>query len=397
MYKQRTHCAICNHSPLVKAIDLPKLPLTGLYIDPSTNPADLPEHVREGFDQALLLCDNCGHGQLLNVIDSCYIYDDTYTHRGSKSAIATAGNDYFVEFLKKIAPGRTFQRAVDIGCNDLYLIKKLEPFAKRLAGVDPIWKNQDHQCSEKIQVLGGFVEEVDITKALNGKPDLVVSAHTFEHVSDPKTVLQEVVKNATDDALFLIEVPSFDSLLRNYRFDQVFHQHLHYYSLSSFNRLIQELGCTYITHTYNYSFWGGTLLVAFKKGVSKQSPTPEKPHLEEIQNGYKLFKHQLAYALNSLKYRASAETYGYGAAQMLPILAYHMESDLSFLNCILDDNPSRWGLKYPSLACLISPMKQEMNLENSDVMITALDSARPILKKLSQTKAQRVILPLNIF
>lgn len=396
MYKKITCCAVCGASRLTEIIDLPKLPLTGLYISASANKSDLPKHVQEGLDQSLVFCNSCGHGQLLNIIESRYIYDDTYTHRGSKSPIATAGNDYFVEFLKEVSVGRSFNRAVDVGCNDLYLIQKIAPLAQKLVGVDPIWKGKDHQYSEKIKVLGGFVEEVDILKALDGKPDLIVSAHTFEHISDPKAVLEKIVQNAAEDALFVIEVPSFDNLLRNYRFDQVFHQHLHYYTLSSFNRLLRELGCSYIKHTCNYSFWGGTLLVAFKKGVSKNPPAFKKPQVTEIKKGYKIFKKQLMSALNSLHYRASGRAYGYGAAQMLPVLAYHMESDLSFLKCILDDNPTRWGCKYPSLACPISSLDKEGDLENCDVIVTALDSARPIFRKVSQMKAQRIILPLNV-
>lgn len=396
MYKQRTSCAICGSNEIEKMIDLPKLPLTGLYVDAAKNLSELPKHVQEGLDQALMFCSVCGHGQLLNIIDSCYIYDDTYTHRGSKSAIATAGNDYFVQFLKTIAQGRSFKRAIDVGCNDLYLIKKIEAFAEQLVGVDPIWKNQDHQYSEKIKVLGGFIEEVDVIHSLEGEPDLIVSAHTFEHVSDPKVVLKDLVNKAAEGATFIVEVPSFDSLLRNYRFDQIFHQHLHYYSLSSFCFLLEQINCSYIDHVYNYSFWGGTLLVAFRKEFPKKNPFFAKPQIKEIKEGYKSFKKQLASALDSALYRSSSQSYGYGAAQMLPILAYHMESDFSFLNCILDDNPLRWGHKYPSLACPISSMEKGMDLEGCDVMITALDSARPILKKVSQMKAQRIILPLNI-
>lgn len=396
MYTERNQCAVCGCAELVKVIDLPKLPLTGLYISASENRSTLPKYVQEGFDQALMYCNTCGHGQLLNIIDSCYIYDDTYTHRGSKSPIATGGNDFFVEFLKKVAQGRTFKKALDVGCNDLYLLRKLEPFADKLLGVDPIWKNQDHQCTSKIAVRGGFVEDVDVLGALGGNPDLVVSAHTFEHINDPKSVLKQLINNATENALFVIEVPSFDNLLRNYRFDQVFHQHLHYYTLSSFSRLLFEIGGSYIDHTCNYGFWGGTLLVAFRKGIGNEVPKFTKPELGEIASGYRIFKEQLASAINSLKYRSSRQIYGYGAAQMLPVLAYHMESDLSFLKAILDDNPTRWGCKYPSIACPIIPMEKEMDLKDSDVMITALDSARPILRKVSQTGAQRIVLPLNI-
>ncbi|KKK78811.1 hypothetical protein LCGC14_2839810, partial [marine sediment metagenome] len=95
-------------------------------------------------------------------------------------------------------------------------------------------------------------------------------------------------------ALFIIEVPSFDTLINNHRFDQVFHQRVNYFSLSSMKKLIDLSGCEYIDHTFNYNFWGGTMLFAFKKSENR------KKHLEDfnafprvvsnIKESYKIFK-----------------------------------------------------------------------------------------------------------
>ena len=40
---------------------------------------------------------------------------------------------------------------------------------------------------------------------------------------------------------------------------------------------------------------------------------------------------------------------GYGAGQMVPSFAYHLNSDLSFLDYIVDDNKKRNNLRYPYL------------------------------------------------
>ena len=89
--------------------------------------------------------------------------------------------------------------------------------------------------------------------------------------------------------------------------------------------------------------------------------------------------------------------YGFGAAQMLPVIAHHMDSDLTFLEGILDDNPDRAGTFLPNISAPIIPTSQAKNIEDSVVMITALDSARSILRRILDLSPRRILNPLNLF
>ena len=55
-------------------------------------------------------------------------------------------------------------------------------------------------------------------------------------------MVERLVKEGADDALYLFEVPGFDNLIERMRFDQVFHQHAQYFSLHSFLRLLDLVG-----------------------------------------------------------------------------------------------------------------------------------------------------------
>ena len=57
-------------------------------------------------------------------------------------------------------------------------------------------------------------------------------------------------------------------MIKNLRFDQIFHQHYHYFNLNSLNNLIISLGCKIIKKKINTNFWGGSILIAFKKNNS---------------------------------------------------------------------------------------------------------------------------------
>ncbi|MBI3252528.1 MAG: methyltransferase domain-containing protein [Candidatus Omnitrophica bacterium] len=374
-------------------MDLPQFPLTGIYVD-RPRPECYPV-----FDQMLALCEDCGHAQLSNVIDPEYLYVQTYSHRSSRSAIARQGNDFFYSFLKGFLARRTFHTVAEIGCNDLYLLKKIQTKAKRLVGIDPIWK--DRPLKEgKIRVLGKFADEVDLKNEMGDRPDLVISAHTFEHMADPRKVLEAWVKYASDRALFVIEVPAFETLLAASRFDQVFHQHLQYFSVASFCRLIEAVGGRYVAHTFNHQYWNGTLLIAFEKGKSGSGgvfpPNSPVPSAAQVRHRHDLFKQRMEQTVDFVQ-NVGGPLYGYGGAQMVPTLAYHLKSDLGFLECILDDDPGRDGLCYPALAVKIRKPWPGILWGSANILITALDSARPIMRRLLGLGPKSVFLPAGVW
>jgi hypothetical protein len=384
-------CNVCGHDNLEIVFENTALPLTGLYIAMH----DKIEPPR--FDQALLYCERCGHGQLRYLIDADTLYDDTYTHRTSGSAIATHGNDFFFDVLKKTTEGRHFNSLLEIGCNDLYLLKKMESLTTGiLTGIDPIWRGKDHEVSKKIRVLGRFVEELSLGNDIEERPDLIVSAHTFEHVQNLYEQLALLVRLAAENCFFMIEVPSFETMVKTGRFDQVFHQHIQYTSLSSMRHLIDRLGCSYLGHTYNYSYWGGTFLFWFKKNADSQSSISSSGFnpqgLQYLRTNYAAYKDTLSKSRDQVV-ALGEKVYGFGAAQMLPILAYHMETDLGFMEAILDDNPDRANTRLPTVKPIIRP-PQEGELNDAAVMITALDSARPIMQRLINLNPRRIHTPL---
>jgi hypothetical protein len=392
IHHQNTSCTICG-GPVARVLDMPAFPLTGIYVEPGLDDGRFP-----AVDQALMVCGACGHAQLLNVLDTTYLYGSTYTHRSSASPIATSGNDFFFEFLKSVAGGRRFRRAVDVGCNDVYLLKKVSAVADELIGIDPIWQGRESEVAAPLRVVGRFVEALDIEHDLGGAPDLVVSAHTFEHIDRPREQLQHLMSSAAGDALFVVEVPGFDSLLANYRFDQVFHQHLQYFSLESFDRMLELIGARRVAHTFNYGYWGGTLLVAFSRstGSAAVNGRPPKPTAEMVQARHRVFRQQLDSAMAVVGSITSCPIYGYGAAQMVPTLAYNLRSDLSFLRAILDDNPDRVGRAYPGLPVPIANPTSAGDLSDAAIMITALDSARPILRRILHDRPRHVVMPLTV-
>ena len=377
-----SNCFCCGSSRMKNVLSLPNLTLTGYYIHP-----DEPEIKDYHFDQEVLICDECGHGQLENIVDPKYLYNDKYSHRGSLSPIASGGNYFFLNYLLANISGDK-ESIIDIGCNDLLLMQliKSKVTADNYYGLDPIWIGKDHN-NDGINVLGKFSNE--LTKEdVKGKLDLVVSCHTFEHIPDPYESLVRISDFCSENADFFIEVPSLETLIELNRIDQIFHQHVNYYSVNSMTELFKRFEFGYIDHTFNYDMWGGTMILHFRKGHSASDNVKmEKMDSDKFASSLSMFKKQVAVFNEQIK--SFQDVNLYGASQMLPVLLYHLDNTKLNSAKIYDNNPSRIGLKYPHSDLFIEEPPASLNGKN--IVITALDSYRPIFKRLVDLHPKRII------
>jgi SAM-dependent methyltransferase len=387
---RRKQCAVCGES-LETAIDLPGLPLTDTYC------REPVENSFKSADQRLLFCSGCSHGQLETQIASEFLYGSNYCFRTSTSSTARQGTQFFLSVLDEVAPRQHFKCVLDLGCNDLFLLSKLKDRANIRIGIDPVWKGRESEREDSsITVFGEDIENIDLS-GLEEKPDLIVCRHTLEHIFDPMAVLKSLMEASAPDALFIFEVPGFDCLINRGRFDQIFHQHLQYFSHGSFINMLEKAGGQFLLHRENYHDWGA-MAIAFKRSDKRETPRPKikPPSLGGIRLRYKMFECQMATVRETLAALDGSRIYGYGAAQMLPVLAYHIGNNLDCLTAVLDDDPDKDGLGYWNLPVKIMPSSRAEDISEASVLITAVDNAQPILKKLLTNRPKHIIYPFNI-
>ncbi len=385
----RRSCALCESEQMRTAIALPGFPDVGIFTEPDD------EAVVRRTDQALEQCALCGHLQLANVISPEEIYEDDYAHRSSASHLSRPAADWFVDYVRDLSPGHRYRQALEVGCNDLILLERLAPLAASRAGVDPIWKDASPP-GLGIEVIGDYAENVDFDRELAQAPDLVISTHNLEHIVDPVALVRRLLRSAADDALFVIEVPDVDAMIRNRRFDQIFHQHLHYFGLASMLELLRRAGGSYVGHRYNPANWGGTVAVAFRRGEPAAAlPETRPPDFDALQRQYRTFRNQMRQFAERL-WQVEPPLVGYGAGQMFPSLAYHLghqASDIPVLSCIVDDNPQRAGLRYAGLSIPIVSSLPETDWQETAVVITALDAIDAIHRRLADIGPRAILIP----
>jgi len=263
--------------------------------------------------------------------------------------------------------------------------------------MDLIWGNKIKKIDNKISVVGGFINDDKLISKIEkltsqNKIDLVISSHTFEHTDTIKKSIEKILKIVDKNCLFVIETPSLDSIIRNGHFDQIFHQHQHYVSERSIIELCKQLNCQLIDFKYNYQIWGGNVMYVFRKNNSKNSKISykfrKKININSVKKKYRKFQDDCKEKIIFLK-KQHKSIVAFGAAQMMPILAYHSKSNFSFLKALYDDNSQRIGKYLPNIKPKIEKTNPNI-IKNSFVIITANEMCRPIIKRISKFNPLRI-------
>jgi hypothetical protein len=262
------------------------------------------------------------------------------------------------------------------------------------AGIDPIWPDGVTVSKNGVRLWGGFAESTNYEELLQSKIDLVITAHTFEHVTNPRAAIESLKGHISNDCIFIIEVPSAERMLEQGRLDQVFNQHVNYFSVKSVEKLLEPLGFNLINLNYNFSYWGGTQLLIFSLTEAPALNIFEQElSVESYSKSIEIFSDSMRNTSNQIE-NSRGPVYLFGAAQMLPPLIYHFSKEaIAKISGIIDDNPRRQNKYYPDLEIKIFSLSEISNISDSTIVISALDSSRPILNRLLELNPRTIIIP----
>jgi 2-polyprenyl-3-methyl-5-hydroxy-6-metoxy-1,4-benzoquinol methylase len=394
--KKIKKCCACGKADLQRITDMPQFPHVGIFIDSEQETEKYPL-----TDNAVNVCSFCGHVQLEEALDPGFLYTSEFQHKTSASASAKQANDFLYDFATRVCHGQKLELVAEIGCNDTFLLQKFAESGIDVAGVDPIFKNNEDRFIEglsdelksKFSVIGDFVENVDFESAIGKSPDLYLTNFVFEHLYDPFSVAQALVNSAKPDATIIIGVPGAEFLLLNSRFDQLSHQHYQQFTVPSFTHMIERAGGEIIDIAVNFTNWG-QILIAFRKSTPKVAEkvdmalTPEQVHAS-----FATFQNQLDFLKKRISSLGDKEIYGFGAAQNFPIFAYFYKDALPF-NTIFDDHPMRQNKTYPHVSVRITQPAD--SYQGAVGFLSATDYGRVLVGRMSQLKFDHIILPFSI-
>ncbi len=292
----------------------------------------------------LNLCDNCYHLQLTHIVDPDLLFKN-YLYCSGTTQTLRDNFEWFSNFVLEDAP--VCKTVLDIACNDGTQLDCFKAKGVETYGIDPAEnlyelssKNHDVKCEYFDSVFFGHLF------------DVIIAQNVFAHNSDSKKFLDDCCELMDDDSRLYIQT-SQAHMVQNNQFDTVYHEHISFFNINSFNELVKRTNLNLIdvikTPVHGVSY----LFVLSKKKMNEHRvqnliDTERETGLYSKKT-YDDYKRNILNIVESFKkvvkhVQSEYPVIGYGAAAKGNTFLNFADIKLDY---VIDDNELKQGLYTP--------------------------------------------------
>ena len=339
-------CLVCNSTSLKDIINLGIHPNSDTFI-----PKNLLGSLEPLEYLICSLCQKCGMVQNKNIIEEFKrynLYDYSYTSANSKYA-----RDHwstFADFVYKELELNKESKLLEIGSNDGFLSKEFIKKKIKTICIDASKAMVNLSRRKGLKTyLGVFNHQIsrDI-KNKEGLFNVVIANNVFNHSNEPKNFLKGVSNLLINNGHVVFEVLYWKDMVIDRRFDQIYHEHVSYFTVKSINELLLRNNFI-ITKVYNNEYHGGTLRIIAQKNNQKITNAEVKKYIKN-ENKIGLFKLKtyvkFQKEINDLKIKFNSKIFytlnrgykiiGIGAGAKSNTFLNFMKLDHNIITCITD-------------------------------------------------------------
>jgi len=166
---------------------------------------------------------------------------------------------------------------------------------KKIIGIEPAKNLAKLANKQKIKTYNSFFNE-GILKKIKKNADLVLASNVFAHSDDLKTMAQCMLKLINNKGVIVIEVQYLFNTLKDLTFDNIYHEHYNYWSLTSLVNFFNNFGGK-IFKAEKINTHGGSLRIYIKKNSKVKIEKSVKELLKEEEKfGIKKYETYLEFA-----------------------------------------------------------------------------------------------------
>jgi len=366
-------CRCCNSKYLKSTIPLGLSPLANNLLN-NINEKD------ELYPLDVMFCETCTNSQLSFSVSpeklfNTYLYVSS-TAKSFRDHFENASKDYIDEFnLNKDSV------VVDIGSNDGIGLSYFKSLGMNVIGIEPA-SNIAKLANEKgIETINSYFDEHAVKKILTrfSYADLVTASNVFAHSNEIKSITENVFKLLKDDGCFIIEVQYLLDTIKDLTFDNIYHEHVNYWSVTSLNNFFNSLGLS-VTNVKHIDTHGGSIRVYVKrigsiidKSVNKFLDEEKKFGIldkKTYDNFFLRIEEAKKNVINNLKLlkQKGLKIVGYGAPAKATTLLNYFEIGTEYIDYIVEDNNLKHGKLIPGVKIPIYS-KDVLESQRPDIIV----------------------------
>ena len=273
-------CRVCGGSNLELCIDLGNQPWCNNFLqeeDVGKEPT---------YPLRVVFCHDCTAAQLDYTVkkeimfgDHTYLSGITQSLSDHFKQVAAKSYGFYLEQKKERAA-----RVLDIGSNDGTQLKHFQDLSCECVGVESSISTASIANKNGIFTINKFFN-LDVAEEINQKFDIINASGVFFHLEELHSVCEGIKLLLDDDGVFKVQFLYIKNIIDNCAFDQIYHEHLLYYSLRSLSELLDQYNLE-IFDAYLAKIHGGSIIasVCHKGRFSKTKEVRDLEQLEESCN-----------------------------------------------------------------------------------------------------------------
>ena len=371
----KAYCRVCEKKNLKQVISLGMSPLANGLLK-NINEKDVL------YPLELNYCPNCSNCQLSFTVPAKKMFDD-YLYVSSTNQTF---RNHFLNTAEKLIKEFKLNKEsfiLDIGSNDGVFLHPLKEKGIKILGVDPAENLVNLANSKGLESIHGYFDEKIANKIIKskGKADIVTAFNVFAHADDLRSLAMNAFKVLKEDGVFIIEVQYLLDTLKDVTFDNIYHEHVNYWSVTSLKKFC-ELNNLKLIKVEHIETHGGSIRVYISNSKKVDSSVESFLNKEKdfgitdfntynkFANDIKELKLKVVDTVLKVK-KEGKSIVGYGSpAKATTVLNYYGISHKE-IDYIIEDNELKHNHFLPGMKIPIKSKKEVINNTPDYILVLA--------------------------
>jgi len=403
---RRNTCRLCGGRDLELVLSLAPTPPANAFV----TKGEL-EQRQETFPLDVFFCEECGHVQLLDVVDPSHLFENYVYVSGTSPVFVKHFENYAKAVTGRFLESATGKLVVDIGSNDGTLLAQFKALGMNVLGIDPAKDIAADASARGIETQTAFftsnlAREIRETR---GPAQVICANNVYAHADDLRDITEGIRELLASDGVFVFEVSYLVDVFESTLFDTIYHEHVAYHAVGPLKQFFATNGLELIAAervgTHGGSLRGFVQLAngphAVESSVDElisleSSLGLDRPEtLREFSAKIDACKQKLTTHLLELKSQGKRIA-AFGAPAKATTLMYHFGIGPDVIDFIVDDSPLKQGMFSPGMHIPVLPSQAIYEKKPDAVVILAWNFAEPIMKNHASYRDQggQFIVPL---
>jgi len=360
-------CRVCDSINLVPVVDLGMQPWCNNFLQAS----DIGKE--PFYPLRVMYCNDCHTAQLDFTVKKEIMFGDHTYLSGTTKSLSEHFGRIAGEVDTKFFADQLEKSILDIGSNDGTQLKHFQALGYDVLGVESSKTTARMANDAGVPTLNAYFNETTMQE-IGRQFDIFNASGVFFHLEELHSVCRAIKAGLKLDGVFVVQFLYMKSIMENLAFDQIYHEHLLYYTLETIEKLLNRHGLV-MFDAYLAPIHGGSVIGYI--GHPDQHPVESRLQSmrdEEDNSGCNQIGAYREFDLRIQRMReenldylqtardAGKRVYGFGAPVKGNTMLNYFGVGTDLIQCLVEKNQLRRGLYSPGMHI---PLKIEDEVEAS--------------------------------